>query len=432
MNDTDQIMAQLYKLEQENASLRFLLRSFEDLSKAPGALGTIFEKLATILLIQYNAERSRFYLYSQKEQMIDLYVYADYQFTMTSNIVAQKFKDVIKIEEAKIVTKNKPTQERLVIFPLTLVDNLHLFIEFPVDIDEKEPEKIITSFNELIPAIRLTIANRILYRQLNQREREMQKILDSETSAILSIDQKDSVLFANKTFQKLFNYTLEELQNNNGVLEKIFPPSFLEFTNELEPIDTKGKTKKGKEIPCKVQYITVEEEDGDKSRVINIKDLSSIIQQQNEIYNLRKNIANSDDTGVVFFRFSKVGGEVIQEDLRAIKIQPQIFSSLVYSSIGQGQGLEEGVFGPIPAPQIPEHRLVAFTFKGKDDKQMDTRMKGEQYYLMIIIFPEKKTEFLVSNKKIESKFKIFIRQFEYPNRMKKDDLLFFREIVFIE
>ena len=75
---------------------------------------------------------------------------------------------------------------------------------------------------------------------------------------------------------------------------------------------------------------------------------------------------------------------------------------------------------------------IIFAFTGRDDAEIDSRMDRNQYYLLAVIFPKDKTEFLVSNKKIEKRFLDLIQDYEYPNRMNKNDLTKFREIVFID
>ena len=105
---------------------------------------------------------------------------------------------------------------------------------------------------------------------------------------------------------------------------------------------------------------------------------------------------------------------------------------MCYTSIAQGNTQPVGVFGPLPAPKIDNYRTIVYAFFGKDDIPLDHRMKGRQYYLIAVILPERKTEFILSNKNIEKRFGEYIKKFEYPNRMNKQELSHFREMVFVE
>ncbi|MCK5158601.1 MAG: hypothetical protein KAR08_05570, partial [Candidatus Heimdallarchaeota archaeon] len=73
-----------------------------------------------------------------------------------------------------------------------------------------------------------------------------------------------------------------------------------------------------------------------------------------------------------------------------------------------------------------------YAFFGKDDIPLDHRMKGRQYYLIAVVLPDRKIEFILPNKKIERGFDDLVSKFEFPNRMNKEELSQFREIVFVE
>ena len=160
-----------------------------------------------------------------------------------------------------------------------------------------------------------------------------------------------------------------------------------------------------------------------KNKISNIATLDYISKKQK--------IAYSDDVGVVLFRFGKEGGEIVLGDLRKLKLDSDVFIGFSYVSIGQGQRYETGVYGPLPAPSLENHNTILFAFWGKDDVEGDPRFRGKQYYLAAIIFPENKTEYLVSNKIMNEKFKNYIKKFKFPNRMTIEELNFLREIVFV-
>ena len=191
------------------------------------------------------------------------------------------------------------------------------------------------------------------------------------------------------------------------------------------------RRKDGTEFPSHVKITQVT--DGDETTLIlTLNDASYHLKQEEEIKNLRRSMANEDNIGVALFRFASFGGELVKEDLRSITIAPEYFSTMCYTSIAQGNTQPIGVFGPIPAPKLENYRTIVYAFFGKDDIPLDHRMRGKQYYLIAVILPNRKTEFMISNISIEKRFNELINNFEYPNRMTREELSQFREFVFVE
>jgi len=147
--------------------------------------------------------------------------------------------------------------------------------------------------------------------------------------------------------------------------------------------------------------------------------------------NKKRKIAFSNDVGVGLFRFGVEGGELVKADFRDLDVNLEVFIGFSYVSIGQGQRYEIGVFGPLPAPSLENHNVIIFSFWGKDDEPGDPRLKGEQYYLITVIFPEEKTKHLVRIDIMNQKLKNYIKKFKFPNRMTIEELNHFREIVFL-
>lgn len=142
-------------------------------------------------------------------------------------------------------------------------------------------------------------------------------------------------------------------------------------------------------------------------------------------------LIQSNEVGVVLLRFGIKGGEIVQKDFRGLDIEEEVFIGYSYVTIGQGQRYETGVYGPIPAPSLPDHNEIIFTFWGKDDIPGDPRMKGKQYYLVAVIFPENCNDLLVPISKMNDKLLRYIKKHKYPNRMTLEQLQYFIKIVFL-
>ncbi|MCG3226056.1 MAG: PAS domain S-box protein, partial [Candidatus Heimdallarchaeota archaeon] len=281
--------------------------------------------------------------------------------------------------------------------------------------------------------IQISLKNANHQKMRDIESKESTKILQSISSGIASIDSKGMFLFANQMFEMMIGYSLHELQVSSTLINNIFPDfSFIILEgNVMDGLIYQIRKKDGSELPCHVTITQVT--DGDrKTFILNVKDASYHLKKEEEIRNLRKTMANEDNIGVALFRFASFGGELIREDLRSISIAPEYFSTICYTSIAQGNKQPVGVFGPNPAPKLDNYVTVIYAFFGKDDIPLDHRMKGRQYYLIAVILPDKKIEFLLPNKNIEKGFEDLINNFEFPNRMNKEELSQFREIVFVE
>ncbi len=146
----------------------------------------------------------------------------------------------------------------------------------------------------------------------------------------------------------------------------------------------------------------------------------------------RRLIAYSNDVGVALFRFGSEGDELlVKDDFGSLELNLDVFIGYCYVTIGQGQRYETGVFGPVPAPSLDNHNVIIFSFWGKDDLQGDPRLGDKQYYLVSVIFPEEKNDYLIDIKTMNERFSNYIGKFEFPNRMSIEELNYFREIVFI-
>ncbi|OLS32722.1 MAG: hypothetical protein HeimAB125_06140 [Candidatus Heimdallarchaeota archaeon AB_125] len=154
-------------------------------------------------------------------------------------------------------------------------------------------------------------------------------------------------------------------------------------------------------------------------------------KKTSDYIDVKRKIAYSKDVGIGLFRFGMTGGEIINAELDTFNINMDEFIGFCYVTVGQGQRYETGVYGPLPAPSIIDHSMIIFAFWGKDDNQADPRFEGKQYYVISVVFPENKTQHLIKNDVMNTRFRTYIKKFKYPNRMSIEEMNFFREIVFI-
>jgi parallel beta-helix repeat protein len=156
-----------------------------------------------------------------------------------------------------------------------------------------------------------------------------------------------------------------------------------------------------------------------------------LTKDTSDYIDFKRKIAYSKDVGIGLFRFGIAGGEIITGELDSFEINMDEFIGFCYVTVGQGQRYETGVYGPLPAPSLKDHSMIIFAFWGKDDTQSDPRLGGKQYYVVSVVFPENKTQHLIKNDVMNTRFRTYIKKFKYPNRMSLEEINFFREIVFI-
>lgn len=427
MNSSNNLLEQIEKLKT--------LYQIAHSSKISTSLATTIEEFISKLSDFYETEDICIYLFNEKKNTIIIYKILNNELERRS-ILDEKLKlRILSIKKPVIRKKSIAFRdnETTIYLPCKDDETADFMVEMQLQGISIDPNIVINEMKQVLPLIKLTLGNIMLRRIINSQEKETLKILNSSLVAIASIDSKGSIVFVNNMFERMTRYSLRELSGSSTLINQIFPKfQFLIHDGQIKEEEVHIiRRKDGIEIPCKVSITQVTENE-ETTLILNFTDISYNLKMKEEIENLRMLISNEDNVGVGIFRFAVTGGELIVGDLRSVNIDSEVFSTLCYASIAQGHKRETGVFGPIPAPMLKNYRVLLFTFSGKDDTPLDHRMKGLQYYMISVIFPENKLEFLTSNKKIEQKFKKHIKNFDYPNRMKKEDLKFFREICFVE
>ncbi|MCG3221726.1 MAG: PAS domain S-box protein [Candidatus Heimdallarchaeota archaeon] len=399
------------------------------------SVSDVVEKVFSLLLDLYNFDNFSFYIVDEVEDRITVYnrnsenleSYAILDEKLVSRICSITKPNLRK--RSISLRKNMPT----IFCPFVLSNSLEFMIEIPLINSIPDTQKIICEIYEILPIIYISLTNVNHQKRIEFESKETTKILNTISSGIASIDSSGLFLFANQMFEMMIGYSFQELKASSTLINHIFPdfPFIILEGNNVDGIIYTIRRKDGIEFPCHVTITQVTH--GDKiTFILTLKDASYYLKQQEEIKNLRKSMANEDNIGVVLFRFASFGGELIREDLRSISIAPEYFSTMCYTGIAQGNTQPVGVFGPVPAPKLKNYRAIIYAFFGKDDIPLDHRMKGRQYYLIAVILPDRKVEFLLPNKKIEESFEKLISDFEFPNRMNREELSQFRDIVFIE
>ncbi len=421
-------------LQCPNNKTRSFLSFFHTLTEV-SSISDVVKGVFNFLFDIYNCENCSFYVVDKIEDRIIAYNRSSEKpetiAILNEKLISRIYSITKPVFRKRSISlrKNIPT----IYCPYVLRNSLEFILEIPLIQPPFEAQQIINEVLEILPVIHISLKNANHQKMRNLESKESTKILQSISSGIASIDSKGTFLFANQMFEMMIGYSLQELHASSTLINNIFPDfSFIILEgNVMDGLIYQIRRKDGSEFPCHVTITQVTEGDR-KNFIITLNDASYHLKKEAEIKNLRISIANEDNIGVALFRFASFGGELVREDLRSIPIAPEYFSTMCYTGIAQGNKQPVGVFGPIPAPKLDNYITIIYAFFGKDDIPLDHRMKGRQYYLIAVILPDRKIEFLLPNKKIEKGFKDLINKFEFPNRMNKEELAQFREIVFVE
>lgn len=427
------------KQERENSQIQIIdnksfiqfLHSLTDAS----SISEILDKLLKLVHELYDNDDCTFYHLDKSDNSIISSKRRNEQLERIA-ILDEKLISRIKSIKKPVLRKRSISKRKniqTVYYPFIFHGNLEFLLEIPLNDQPSDSKKIIGELKEILPIVYISLQKVENQKQKDNESTETTKIIQSISSGIASIDSKGIFLFANQMFEMMTGYTLDELRNSSTLINNIFPDlTFILLEGDtVEGVIYNIRRKDCTVFPSHVKLTQVTEGD-ETTLILTLNDASYHLKKEEEIKNLRRSMANEDNIGVALFRFASFGGELVKEDLRSITIAPEYFSTMCYTSIAQGNTQPIGVFGPIPAPKLENYRTIIYAFFGKDDIPLDPRMRGKQYYLIAVILPNRKTEFLISNMSIEIKFSKLISNFEYPNRMSKEELSQFREVVFVE
>ncbi len=427
------------KRERENSQIQIIennsfiqfLHSLIDAS----SVSEILDKLLILLHELYNNDDCIFYRQYKSDNSVIASKRKDEKlerFAILDEKLITRIKSLTKpVLRKRSISKRKNTPT--IYYPFIFHGDLEFLLEIPLNDLSSDTQKIIGELREILPIVYIGLQKVDKQKQKDNESTETTKIIQSISSGIASIDSKGMFLFANQMFEMMTGYTSEELKTSSTLINNIFPDlTFILLEGDtVEGLIYNIRRKDGSEFPSHVKLTQVTKGE-ETTLILTLNDASYHLKQEEEIKNLRRSMANEDNIGVALFRFASFGGELVKEDLRSIAIAPEYFSTMCYTSIAQGNTQPIGVFGPIPAPKLENYRTIIYAFHGKDDIPLDHRMRGKQYYLIAVILPNRKTEFLISNISIEKRFCELIDKFEYPNRMTKEELSQFREVVFVE
>jgi tetratricopeptide (TPR) repeat protein len=152
--------------------------------------------------------------------------------------------------------------------------------------------------------------------------------------------------------------------------------------------------------------------------------------------NIRPPIKNLQDfyelltheTYITIYRQFKLGPEIyISDDLRFSKTNKIILETKagVYfmAAVGQGNNLNEGLFGPLPFPDSQDYESIIFTTFLDDIENSDPRSKGKSYCMFVVTFPKQFESYYSNRQYLIQILNTFQRKFENLQAIKAKDIV---------
>ncbi|MHA2169916.1 MAG: hypothetical protein ACXAB7_08490 [Candidatus Kariarchaeaceae archaeon] len=111
---------------------------------------------------------------------------------------------------------------------------------------------------------------------------------------------------------------------------------------------------------------------------------------------LMEDVYSMEKIHLGFVKFGNTGGEyIISEELNFLKTLVSTFfqqlSIYWFTAIGQGELWPSGFYGPLPCLDYTEYSSLAFPFRLASEGLTDTRLKGKDLVLLMIITPRYNT-----------------------------------------
>ncbi|MFW9993738.1 MAG: tetratricopeptide repeat protein [Candidatus Odinarchaeota archaeon] len=113
---------------------------------------------------------------------------------------------------------------------------------------------------------------------------------------------------------------------------------------------------------------------------------------------------NPEKIYITVFKQAKRGPKVLITDPLPFEKKESLFERIgfFYSmAVGQGHRHHEGLYGPLPFADEKDYLALVFSIALGDTKQIDDRMRGKNYCLFCIVYPNDYQEFFYNRSLIE-------------------------------
>lgn len=219
-------------------------------------------------------------------------------------------------------------------------------------------------------------------------------VLANSFDAFTIIDLEGNILFANDSLVNLSRYLKEELAGLNLSSLTIGNTRFVAMVirscqkgEKLINLETTLLPKTGPAVPVALSACQVKNHE---KILICMRDLRVESDLSEEVKLFRKFSVNLIHAGL--FVWGAEGPDpVLSESLPFAQKKDELLMKMAiyyFTALGQGQGHNTGLFGPLPLPDVPGYVGLAYTFFIDDPSNIDPRSAGRSYCFVAFSMPE--------------------------------------------
>ncbi len=226
-----------------------------------------------------------------------------------------------------------------------------------------------------------------------------EEILETIPLAISVQNPDRSLIYENRAMKELFGHAPRKMCYNRwDYLEKEgdhpcqYCPAYSMVLNKKPGrVVVKRNDIHGKEGIFEISHYPVIDEQGKLVKYIEvIENITDKVFMDMASENLDKVL--SEEIFISIVRFGNLGGEVvITEDLPYVEYPKEFLikeSAFWIAAVGQGNYLNEGLYGPLPVLDLAGIVSLGFS-KVMHSESSDVRFKGKDYVFLLIFSPEK-------------------------------------------
>ncbi|MFX1538417.1 MAG: PAS domain S-box protein, partial [Promethearchaeota archaeon] len=244
--------------------------------------------------------------------------------------------------------------------------------------------------------------------QLSLSERRYRSLFDKSPLAVLiiSYDEPGKIVTVNQKTMELMGYEKQELIGADVTLFLKTEKEKQQFTQKIltlsdvesiGPLEVRWKTKDQRSIFLEVTASRVVEGNIKAIQILG-RDITEQKELERALLHLKKELSpqiiftlyNSGRSGLNILATDPL---YFTDDEQTLLLKLGVFCM---SSLTQGTTRSTGLFGPLPIAGYPFNFLV-YAFNMESKKLVDSRMQGQDYCLLLIMFP-KNLQYLLRNR----------------------------------
>ena len=262
----------------------------------------------------------------------------------------------------------------------------------------------------------LRIIHTLVHKQVVEENRELKTLRDAVFEnvfdSIVVMDKKGSFLLCNENFSNLTGYSSDELLENSRIhLDSLFEDK--NYSNNLlsqvvQGLVIKQKkssivTKSGSIIPVSISASYMHLIDKPVFTFTNLQQSESMLKQINELKKYARSVMV-----ISAFKVGEHGPEILSYEQNDLFNEETLMKMAIFFSVSLGQGdlIHRGIFGPLPIPLVNDDKYVSliYSFIISDRANKDVRANERSYCLITINIPEKIIDVFNKRKILNSLF----------------------------